>query len=212
MEKIILLGGGGHCKSVIDTIVDSKLYEIVGIIDLKQNIGQCINDIKIIDSDENLIKYKEAGIDNIFITVGSIGNPSIRINLYDLVKKIGFKMPVIIDVSAIVSKDSIIGCGTFIGKGAIINTKAVIGSNCIINTGSIIEHDCSIGDFVHISPGATLCGGVKICKNTHIGASSTIIQYKNIGENVIIGAGSVVTKDIRSNVKAYGNPCKEVFS
>lgn len=212
MEKIILLGGGGHCKSVIDTIIDSKLYEIVGIIDLKQNIGQYIKDIKIFDSDDNLIKYKQAGIENAFITVGSIGNPRIRINLYNLVNKIGFKMPVIIDKSAIISRDSIIGSGTFIGKGAIINSNSVIGSNCIINTGSIIEHDCNISDFVHISPGATLCGGIRVGKNTHIGANSTIIQYKSIGENVIIGAGSVVTKDIKSNVKAYGNPCKEVYN
>jgi acetyltransferase-like isoleucine patch superfamily enzyme len=65
---------------------------------------------------------------------------------------------------------------------------------------------------VHISPGATLCGGVKICNNTHIGANSTIIQYRSIGENAIIGAGSIVTKDIRNNVTAYGNPCKEVRS
>lgn len=212
MEKIILLGGGGHCKSIIDTIINSKLYEIAGIIDLKQNIGQCINGIKILDNDENLIKYKEAGIENAFITVGSIGNPSIRIKLYNLASKLGFKIPAITDNSAIISKDSVIGCGTFVGKGVIINTKVVIGSNCIINTGSIIEHDCSIGDFVHISPGATLCGGVKICNNTHIGANSTIIQYRSIGENAIIGAGSIVTKDIRNNVTAYGNPCKEVRS
>lgn len=211
MEKIILLGGGGHCESVIDTIIDSKLYEIVGIIDLKESVGQYVNNVKIIGSDENLIEFKQQGIENAFITVGSVGSPKIRINLYELANKLDFKMPVIIDKSAVISKTSIIGEGTYIGKGAIINTNAVIGSNCIINTGSIIEHDCNVSDFVHISPGATLCGGVKVCKNTHIGANATIIQYKNIGENVIIGAGSVVTKDIKSNLKAYGNPCKEVF-
>ncbi len=210
MEKIILLGGGGHCKSVIDTIVSSNLYEIVGIIDLKQNIGQYINSVEILDSDENLIKYKKAGVENAFISIGSIGDTSVRRKLYDLAKKIGFEIPKIVDNSAIVSKDTEILEGTFIGKGTIINTKAVIGSNCIINSGSIVEHDCIVEDFVHISPGSTLCGGVKVGKNSHIGANSTVIQYKTIGENVIIGAGSVVIKDIGSSVKAYGNPCKEV--
>lgn len=211
MEKIILLGGGGHCKSIIDTIQTSNLYKIVGIIDLKQNIGQYINGIEVVDSDENLMKYKKAGIENAFISIGSIGNTLVRRKLYDLAKKIGFNIPKIIDNSAIVSKDTEIFDGTFIGKGAIVNTKSVIGLNCIINSGSIVEHDCSIDDFVHISSGVTLCGGVRIGENTHIGANSTVIQYKTIGENVVIGAGSVVIKNIRNNVKAYGNPCKEVF-
>ena len=210
MEKIILLGGGGHCKSIIDTIQTSNLYEIVGIIDLKQNIGQYVNGIKILDSDNNLMKYKKAGIDNAFVSIGSIGNTSVRRKLYGLAKKNGFKVPKIIDNSAIISQDAEIFDGAFIGKGAIINTKSVIGYNCIINTGSIVEHECIIGDFVHISPGAVLCGGVKIGENAHIGANSTVIQYKTIGQNVIIGVGSVVTKDIKGNVKAYGNPCREV--
>ena len=210
MEKIILLGGGGHCKSIIDTIQTSKLYEIIGIIDLQQNIGQYINGIEVLDCDENLMKYKKSGVENAFISIGSIGNVSVRRKLYDLAKKTGFNIPKIVDKSAIVAKDTKILEGTFVGKGAIINTKSIIGSNCIINSGSIVEHDCSIGDFVHIASGATLCGGVQVGKNTHIGANSTVIQYKTIGENVIIGAGSVVTKDIRSDVKAYGNPCKEV--
>lgn len=211
MEKIILLGGGGHCESIIDTIQNLKLYEIVGIIDLKQNIGQYINGIEVLDSDENLIKYKNAGVENAFISVGSIGNTSVRRKLYDLAKKVGFSIPAIIDCTAIISSDVTVGFGTFVGKGTIINTKSIIGSNCILNSGSIVEHDCSVEDFVHVASGATLCGGVKVGGNTHIGANSTVIQYKTIGENVLIGAGSVVTKNIRSNVKAYGNPCKEVF-
>lgn len=210
MEKIILLGGGDHCRTIIDTIKTSHSYEIVGIIDLKENIGKYINGIEVLDSDNNLIKYKEAGVDNAFVTVGSIGNPNIRINLYNIAYKIGFKFPAIVDQSAILSEDIKIGNGTFVGKGAIINVKSIIGSNCIINSGSIIEHDCNIGNFVHISPGVTLCGGVEVGENTHVGANSTVIQYKTIGKNVIIGAGSVVLKNIKSNIKAYGNPCEEI--
>ncbi|NRT73697.1 acetyltransferase [Clostridium beijerinckii] len=211
MEKIVLLGGGGHCSSIIDTIQNSNLYEIVGIIDLKKNIGQNISGVKVIDSDENLIKYKKVGIENVFISVGSIGNPYNRIKLFNLAKAIGFKIPSIVDNSAIVSKNAKIGYGTFVGKGVIINTGSIIGCSCIVNSGSIIEHDCVIGEFVHISPGSILCGGVKIGKFTHIGANSTVIQYRNIGENTVIGAGSLVLKDIRSNITAYGSPCKELF-
>ena len=210
MESIILLGGGGHCKSVIDTILSSNLYNIIGVIDVKEKIGEkVLRDIEIIDSDENLYKYKEQNINNVFVTIVSIGNPRMRIKLYENAKKNGFRFPNIIDKTAIISENAEIGQGTFVGKGVIINAETIIGDNCIINTGSVIEHDCYIGDFVHLSPRTTLCGGVKVGKNSHIGANSTIIQYKNIGENVILGAGSIVTKNIADNITAYGNPCRE---
>lgn len=209
MEDIILVGGGGHCKSVIDTIINSNLYNIYGIIDIKDNVGKKVCGIKVIDCDENLSIYRKKGIKNAFITLGSIGNTSIRRNLYQLLIKNGFQIPRIIDKTSIVSDRAIIDSGVFVGKGAIINVDSKIGKNSIINSGSIIEHDCILEEFVHISPGVTLCGGVKIGKNSHIGANSTIIQFKNIGENVIIGAGSIVVKDINSNTKAFGNPCRE---
>lgn len=210
MEKIILLGGGGHCKSVIDSIRSLNLYDIYGIIDIEKNIGQTVCDINVIDCDKNLSKYKDMGIKKAFITIGSVGNPQLRIKLYNLALNIGFEFPVIVDKTAIISKSAHIAQGTFIGKGAIINAESSIGENCIVNTGSIIEHDCTIGDFVHISPGATVCGGAVIGNNTHIGANSTVLQYKKIGNDSIIGAGSIVTKDVKSNITAYGNPCREV--
>lgn len=209
MKKIILIGGGGHCKSVIDSINSLKHFQIYGIIDVEQNVGKEICGIKVIDHDGNLHKYT-AFIDYAFITVGSVGNPDLRIKLYDYVKELKFKIPTIIDKTAIVSENARVGMGTFVGKGAIINSGSSIGDNCIVNTGSIIEHDCDIGDNVHIAPGVTLCGGVKVGSCSHIGAGSTVIQYKVLGQRTIIGAASVVVKDIGDNKKAYGNPCMEV--
>lgn len=49
---------------------------------------------------------------------------------------------------------------------------------------------------------------VRIGKNCWIGAGALILPGVTIGDNVVIGAGSVVTKDIPSNVVAFGNPCK----
>jgi maltose O-acetyltransferase len=51
---------------------------------------------------------------------------------------------------------------------------------------------------------------VTIGNNVWIGGSSIILPGVTIGDNVTIGAGSVVTKSIRSNVLAYGNPCRVV--
>lgn len=210
MDDIILIGGGGHCKSVIDSIIKSKTYNIVGILDLPDKVEEEILGISIIGTDDQLEYYYKNGVKYAFLTVGSIGNVSLRRRLYTAALNIGYDFPSIIDNTAIVSDNVKIGCGSFIGKGVIINSDSIIGNHCIINTGAIIEHDCYIGDFCHIAPGATLSGSVTIGENSHIGTNSTVIQNVRIGENTLIGAGSVVIRNIGDNTKAYGNPCREV--
>lgn len=49
---------------------------------------------------------------------------------------------------------------------------------------------------------------IHIGKNCWLGAGVIVVPGITIGDNVVIGAGSVVTKDLPSNVVAYGNPCK----
>lgn len=210
MVPILLIGGGGHCKSVIDSIEQAQIFEVVGITDLETKRGLTVLNYSIVGTEDDLVQWFEKGVTNCFITLGSIGNSAIREKLYRKAKEIGFSFPVIQDKSAIVSEHVIIDEGTFIGKGTIINADVVIGANAIINSGSIIEHDCHIGAYTHIAPGTTLSGGVSVGTHTHIGTNSSVIQSVQIGSQTLIGAGSVVLKNIEDNCVAYGNPCKKV--
>lgn len=51
---------------------------------------------------------------------------------------------------------------------------------------------------------------VTIGKNVWIGANVTIFPGVTIGDNSVIGAGSIVSKDVPSDVLAYGAPCRVV--
>jgi sugar O-acyltransferase (sialic acid O-acetyltransferase NeuD family) len=210
MKKIVLLGGGGHCKSIIDCIHTKTEFEIYGIVDPGGEKGKKIYGVPVIGTDDDLISIFNTGIKYAFVTVGSIGDTKLRSILYNKAREIGFVFPVIIDKSAILAKEVIIDEGTFIGKGTIVNSGVEIGKNCIVNTGSIIEHDCYIGDLCHIAPGAVICGGVRIGECTHIGCNASIIQGVTIGSNTLIGAGTVVIKNVESYKKVVGNPSKEV--
>jgi len=210
VKDIILIGGGGHCQSVIDTIESSNMYNIIGILDLPTKVGLKISGVEIIGTDEMLETYFNQGIKCAAITLGSIGDATQRKRLYNYAANIGFEFPTITDKTAIIGKDVKIEDGVFIGKGCIINVGSNIEKQAIINTGAIIEHDCRIGAFCHIGPGATLSGNVWVSEDAHIGTNSTIIQNIKIGNNSLIGAGSVIVRDVGSNMKAYGNPCKEV--
>lgn len=210
MNKIVLLGAGGHALSVIDSIQSKGIYQIVGITDLDYDVGEKILGYEIIGTDAVLESVFDNGVNYAFITVGSIGKTSLREKLFYILKNINFILPAIIDSSSNVGSDVLLGEGTYIGKHTVVNAKSIIGDMAIINTGALIEHGCCIDKFAHIGPGAVICGDVKIGASTHVGAGATVIQGVNIGDNCIIGAGSIVVCDVPSKVIAFGNPCKVV--
>ena len=206
-RKLLLIGGGGHCHSVLDSVLKLNEYDAIGIVDYT---NASVNNIPVVGNDDDLPRLHKNGWTDAFITVGSIGNTDLRHRLYQLAKNEGFTMPSIIDTTAIVANDVVIDEGCFVGKAAIINAGSKIGKAAIINTGAIIEHDCVVGEFAHISPGSVLCGQVNIGNDSHIGAGSVVRQQIDIGNNSLIGAGSVVVKNIPANAKTFGNPCKVV--
>ena len=211
-RKLLLLGGGGHCKSIIDSLFDKNEYDEIGIIEKQNNSCVPVLGIPVIGVDDDLKQFKHDGFTDAFISLGSIGNPLNRRKLFKLISSLGFSIPNIIDKSAVVSKSVVLGKGIYIGKNALVNADAFLSDCSIINSSATIEHDCIIGEFVHISPGAVLGGNVFIGQDSHIGAGSTIKQKVRIGENVMIGMGSVVLHDIPANTVAYGCPCKVVRS
>ncbi|MGS2777505.1 acetyltransferase [Robertmurraya sp. GLU-23] len=211
-KRILLVGGGGHCKSVLDSLLELDEYSEIGIIDVKENVGKEIMNTPVIGCDEDLFELFAKGYKHAFVTIGSIGDPKLRIKIFNLLIEIGFEIPNIIDHSATVSRHVKMGNGIYIGKNAVINAGSFIYDGAIINSLALIEHDCVIEEFAHIAPGSILCGEVQIGKETHIGAKSVIKQQIRIGSKTVIGMGSIVLNDIRDNIIAFGNPCKEVKS
>lgn len=210
MNEILLLGGGGHCLSVIDSIEQDNKYKIVGIIDIKEKVGQNVGGYEIIGTDNDLRKFYLSGVKQAIISLGSIGKSFHRERLYEICKANGFILPIIKDPSAIITPRVDIGEGTYIAKGVMINREVTIGKNSILNTGCIIEHNCYVGDFAHIAPGVKLGGYVIIGNSTHIGIGTTIIQGISVGNNAFLGSASNVINDVPHNVKAFGNPCRVV--
>jgi sugar O-acyltransferase (sialic acid O-acetyltransferase NeuD family) len=188
-EKIVLIGGGGHCHSVIDVIELTNKYEIIGIVDTKENIGKQVLDYKVIACDDDLETIFQT-CKNAVITVGQIKSNQIRVKLFEKLTKIGFNLPIIISPLAYVSKHSSIDEGTIIMHHVFINANVKIGKNCIINSKALIEHDVVVEDNCHISTASVLNGGVIVKENTFFGSNATSKQ--NIEIDGFIKAGSLV--------------------
>ena len=198
-EKIILVGGGGHCKSCIDVIEQEGRFQIAGIVDVPEKLHQKVLGYEIIATDDDLPQLVKE-YDNFLITLGQIKSPDKRIRIFQTLKESGAKLPVIISPLAYVSKHAEIGDGTIIMHHALINAGAKIGNNCIINTKSLIEHDAIIGDHCHIATGAIINGGVKVGSGTFFGSNAVCKEYIEIGENAVIGCGAKIIKNIPSQI------------
>lgn len=202
-NNLILLGGGGHCKSVIE-VAESAGYNILGVLDRPEEVGKQVLDYKVIGTDDDIPQYVDKA--EFVITVGFIKNTAIRIKLYNEVKEAGGRLATIIASTAHVSKYATIGEGSVVMHNAFVNAGAKIGNNVIINTFANIEHDAIVGDQCHISTGAMINGDCKVGQKVFIGSQSVLANGITVGDDIIIGAGSVIRKSIERKGIYAGNP------
>ncbi len=203
MQNLILVGGGGHCKSVID-VAESAGYNILGILDMPEEVGKTVLGYKVVGTDDDIPQY--VGKADFVITVGFIKNPTIRIRIFDRIKSAGGRLATIVAFTARVSKYAEVGEGTVVMHHAFVNAGAKIGRNCIINTFSNIEHDVHVGDQCHISTGTMVNGDCKIGERVFLGSQSVLANGISVGDDIIVGAGALVRKSITTKGIYFGNP------
>lgn len=203
MRPIILVGGGGHCKSVID-VAETAGFEIFGILDLLENVGKTILGYEVIGTDDTISEY--VGKCDFMVTVGQIKDSTLRSKIHDKIEAVNGSLAIIVSPFAHISKYAQIGGGTVVMHNAVVNADCKIGKGCIINTLANVEHDVVIGDFCHISTGAMINGGCNIGRKTFIGSQSVLAQNVEIVDESIISAGSFVRKSIEDKGIYGGNP------
>lgn len=191
MKSLILVGGGGHCKSVID-VAESAGFTILGILDKPEEVGKQVLAYKVIGTDDDIPQYVDKA--EFVITVGQIKSCAIRQKVAERIEAAGGKLATIIASDAIVSKYATIGEGTVILHKCVVNADAKVGKNCIINTLASIEHEAEIGDFCHISTGVMVNGMTKVGSETFVGSGSVLYNCIEVPKNSVIPAGTIVRK------------------
>ncbi|MGF1804983.1 NeuD/PglB/VioB family sugar acetyltransferase, partial [Aliivibrio sifiae] len=189
MKEVILVGGGGHCKAVIDVIEAQKCYRIKGILDKTENIGKFVSGYPIIGTDDDTIEYINKGY-LFVITIGQINSSNLRERIFRKLEGFEAIFATIVSPMAYVSTSATIGCGSVVMHGAIINSEARIGENCIINSKSLIEHESIVHSHSHVSTGTVLNGCVEVGQGSFVGSGSIVIQGTIIPEYSFIKARS----------------------
>jgi sugar O-acyltransferase (sialic acid O-acetyltransferase NeuD family) len=200
-KKVILIGYSGHAYVVAETVLENG-FKIAGYAD-KEAVLKDPFDLTYLGFEK---KDDFIGWQNEFSFVIGIGENNRRHAIANLIESKGKTIETVIHKTAHISKNAVIGSGSFINKNAAVNALVRVGKNVILNTGCIIEHECVLADAVHIAPGAVLAGNVSIGERTFVGANAVIKQGIVVGKDVVIGAGTVVITNIPDGKKVVGNP------
>jgi UDP-perosamine 4-acetyltransferase len=204
---IIIIGGGSHAKVLIDLLLQHQV-SIIGIADPNMQ-GYTVLGIPVIGNDDIVFNHATDEI-KLINGVGSTGDVNKRTTVFGFFKSAGYGFKTLIHPAAIIGTQVEHGEGVQIMAGAIVQTGSQIGDNTIINTRTAVDHDCIIGAHVHLAPGVTLSGGVKVGDGTHIGTGASVIQNIQIGKNSIIGAGAAIIRDVPDNAVVVGVPGKVI--
>jgi len=198
-KKLLVLGFGGHGRSVADVALDCG-YERIAFLD-DAAVGTSAEILGPFSSLERFAQEWPAAI-------VAVGNNALRLRMFEEIGRRGFKRISLVHPSAHMSRSAVIGGGVFIGRAAVIGTNARIGDATIVNTSASIDHDCQIGLANHIAPGATLSGEVMTGERVWLGTGCSVRQRVRIGADAVVGVGAAVVGDLPGAQTYAGVPAQ----
>ncbi len=205
MEKVIIYGGGGHAKVIIDIVHQSGEYEIVGVFD--DDVSRKAKALLGVEVLGAFPQFSEVYDGTTGLIIG-IGDNTARHRVWEKLQSLPIRYVRAVHPSAVIGHEVELGEGAVVMAGAVINCCSKLGAHSIANTRSSIGHDCHVGDFVHIAPGVVLCGGVRVGRTSLVGAGAVVLPGVTIGRNVVVGGGAVATRDVPDGACVVGVPAK----
>ncbi len=207
-RQYVLWGSAGHAK-VLDEAIRRNGGRVIALFDNSSQATASLVGVPLIGGAEDFPAWIKARADahelyGLVAIGGARGRD--RVELQQLLLQHGLRIEPLIHPHAFVADTAMIGPGSQVLAMAVVAADVCIGAACIVNHKASIDHECQIESGVHIAPGATLCGCVKVGAYAMIGAGAVVLPRLRIGQDSIVGAGAVVTRDVPDRVIVVGNP------
>ncbi len=198
-RNLVIYGGGGHGKALIDLLRTLGDYDIVGIIDDGMPVGKLVMGVPVLGGSARLAELRHQGVALAVNAVGGIGNVSVRVRVFERLQQAGFTCPPVVHPTAFVEPSASLSPGVQVFPLAYIGSEVEVGFGSIVNTGAIVSHDCRIAAYANISPGAILAGGVQVGERALVGMGATLNLQVQVGAGARIGNGATVKQDVPEN-------------
>lgn len=208
--EYVLWGSAGHAK-VLASLIALRGGRVIALFDSDPQSHSSLAGVPLIIGESGFVHWIKAvwnpkELRGLAAIGGNRGRD--RLTVQELFRTYGLRIEPLVHPSASVCATASLGAGTQVLAQAVVAADARVGEACLINHRAAVDHECIIEDGVHLAPGSTLCGCVKVGNNVMIGAGAVVLPRVNIGARTIVGAGAVVTRDLRADVIAFGNPAR----
>lgn len=208
--NIIIKGGGGHGRVIIDIVEKSGQFHLLGILDAQLPPGTNVFGYEVLGSLDDLNKLIiERQVQGVVIAVGDNWLRA-KVTRSILLAAPHIAFPNVIHPAAQVGRSVCLGHGNVVMAGVVINSGATIGNFCILNTNCSIDHDVTLGDYVSFAPNSCAGGSVEVGDYSAVCLGANIIDRVRIGAHTVIGAGSTVLHEMPDNIVAFGTPARKI--
>ncbi len=195
-RTLIIYGGGGHGKTLIELVQAAGVLRLAGIVDDGLPRGSQILGVPVLGGSAELKDLCAQGIRLAINGVGGINHVEVRVRVFELLEIAGFTCPAVVHPTAYIEPSAQLEDGVQVLAQSYVSSAVRIGFGTVINAGVVVSHDCVLGRVVNLSPGAMLAGGVVIEDYAQVGMAATINLNISIGRNARIGNGATIKKDV----------------
>lgn len=189
MKRLLIVGAGGHGRSVAEAVLAAGKYELVGFVDDAASDLQHVWDLPVFGATVDLANYREYAD----AAIVAIGSNRLREELQQRLYAAGFELATVVHPKAIVSPRAVVGAGCAIMAGAIVGTEAHLGTGVIVNCGVVVDHHCRVEDFGHLGVNAGMAGGAVLGRGAWMQAGSVLGYDVKIEAGVVLAPGTALS-------------------
>lgn len=210
--KLIIVGGGDLGSVVVDTVLRSGQFNVLGVVDPALAVGATVLGQKVLGNDEDLpVLVVRLRVEAAIVAVGD-NHLRARIVRKIQARAPGIAFPNIIHPAAQLGLDARFGHGNVILAGAVVSTSARVGNFCLVDHHATVSHHVCLGDFVSFAPGVRTGGRGLIGDYGVVCLGANLAPGVKVGAHTVIGAGATVLRDLPDCVIAYGTPARVIRS
>lgn len=201
--RVIIYGGGGLSKMIIETVRATGAYQIAGIIDDSMPKGSDVIGSPVLGGEEMLPDLYASGVRMAVNSVGGIGDYRVRLSVFERLAAAGFVCPAIVHPTAFIDRSAVLEAGVLVLAQSYVSGNATVGMGSLINNTVVVSHDNVLGICTNLSPGAKLAGDVVLEDFVQIGMNATVNIGVRVGKESLIGNGATIKKDVPAGTRVY---------